>query len=62
MKLDYDNTRIRQNMEIEVTKQVEEKKPIELFSELYEMQNNKELTPEQEEYMRELIDAVWDGR
>ena len=62
MKLDYDNTRTRQNMEIEVTKQVEEKKPIELFSELYEMQNNKELTPEQEEYMRELIDAVWDGR
>ena len=62
MKLDYDNTRTRQNMDIEVTKQVEEKKPIELFSELYEMQNNKKLTTEQEEYMKEMIAAVWEDK
>jgi len=58
MKLDYDNTRTRANMNITGTVSVEKKQPIELFKELYELQNNKPLSEEQDEFLSELIDKL----
>ena len=60
MKLDYDNTRTRGNNEIEVTSSVEEKTPMELFSMLYKMQNNQDMTHKQEEFLSELIEIIWE--
>ena len=59
MKFDYDNKRTRQRQEIRSVEQVENKTPLELFSELYEMQNNQPLAKQQEQFMTELVDAIW---
>ena len=60
MRLDYDNTRTRKDAHIDTVEKIDEKKPIELFSELYEMQNNQEMSPEQEIYIKELIESIWE--
>ncbi len=38
---------------------LEGKQPIDLFEELYEKQNNKSMSPEQREFMEELINKVF---
>lgn len=60
MKLDYDNERTKNNSTISVTDSVESKSPIELFSEFYELQNNRNMTDEQEKFMIDLIDKIWE--
>lgn len=62
MKLDYDNTRTRQNTAVDCTDYAKSKPPLELFSDLYELQNNQPMTEEQTEFMRRMIEAVWDGK
>lgn len=59
MKLDYDNTRTRSNALIEGSENVETKSPLELFGDFYELQNNQPMTPEQVDYMRDLIEKTW---
>ena len=59
MRLDYDNARTRANMEISGAEAVELKSPLELFSELYEKQNNIEMSAEQEQFIAELIEDIW---
>ncbi len=62
MKLTYDNTRtrLRQNpMELEARP---EQSPMELFGELYSIQNNRSLSPEQTDYLQGLIDEIWEGQ
>ena len=61
MKLDYDNQRTKQNSIIESDFDVETKTPIELFEELYLLQNNVEMSDKQKEYMQNLIEEVWEG-
>lgn len=61
MKLGYDNTRTRRNQEVAVTERVEDKTPMELFCELFELQNNQGLSAEQMEYMEKKIEDVWGG-
>ncbi len=56
MKLDYDNQRTRTNAEITLDDRVEEKTPLELFAEFYEMQNNQPLSDEQAQFLQELIE------
>ena len=61
MKLDYDNTRTRKyndsfDADIE---QRQEKQPIELFEELYELQNNQQMDNEQREYINHIIEEIW---
>jgi exonuclease SbcD len=61
MKLDYDNTRTRKyndsfDGDIE---QRQEKQPIELFEELYELQNNQQMDNEQREYINHIIEEIW---
>ena len=62
MKLDYDNTRTQSNAEIDAVVDLEKKSPLEIFSEFFELQNNKEMTSEQTEFMRKLISEVWEAK
>ncbi|MBO5287487.1 MAG: exonuclease SbcCD subunit D [Clostridia bacterium] len=61
MKLDYDNQRTRQREIIFDGKREENKTPLLLFSELYQKQNNKKMTDEQEKYISSLIEEIWEG-
>lgn len=55
MRLEYDNKRTRENREIEGTSGEEEKSELELFGELYELQNNETMSPVQRSFMEKLI-------
>lgn len=59
MKFDYDNTRTRQKQDITQTENVEKKTPQQLFSELYELQNNRALSEEQMKLLDELVEDIW---
>jgi len=60
MKLDYDNKRTRLRQSVGEAEKVEEKSPLQLFSELYETQNNQPMNDEQLKFMAELIEEIWE--
>ena len=60
MKMDYDNTRTRNSQNIEEAKDICRKSPLELFGELYKIQNNQPLSEEQETFLKELIEKIWE--
>lgn len=60
MKLDYDNRRTRHQSELTAAEDIEEKTPLALFSEFYEMQNGTPLSSEQTAFMTDLIERVWE--
>lgn len=60
MKLDYDNRRTRENQVITRTEDVQAKTPLQLFEELYQLQNNREMAEEQKQYVQHLIEEVWE--
>ncbi len=60
MKLDYDNKRTRSNSQITGAQKVEEKSPLELFEDFYELQNNQPMSEEQREYISSLIESIWE--
>ncbi len=62
MKLSYDNTRTKQKNNIVTTTEIEEKLPIDLFMDFYKQQNNQEMDKEQINFVREIIDNVWEGQ
>lgn len=61
MQLKYDNTRTRSNQLIDRAEDVQRKSPLELFGELYALQNNQPMSEQQLEFTRELIESVWEG-
>lgn len=61
MKLSYDNTRTRTSHIIDGGADVQRKTPLELFGELYELQNNQPMSQEQKVFMEELIETIWEG-
>ena len=61
LKLTYDNTRTRTNQIIGGVENVNRKSPLELFEELYELQNNQPMSDIQREFTRELIESIWEG-
>ena len=61
MKLTYDNTRTREDRNLEINMEVEQKSPMELFKEFYEIQNNQSLSEDQREFMEEIIEEIWEG-
>lgn len=62
MKLDYDNARTRgQGSERLELEQLEEKSPLDLFSELFEKQNHKEMTEEQVRYVQAQMEKIWEA-
>ncbi len=62
MKLSYDNKRTRSNQVIEGAVDVEQRSPLDLFSEFYEKQNNQELSEEQKAFVRSCIESIWEVR
>ena len=62
MKLDYDNARTRANQTVNGAVAVEQKSPMELFSEFYELQNNQPMSDTQREFAAELMEKIWEGR
>lgn len=60
MKLSYDNLRTRAAVTVRGTAEVEEKSPMELLKEFYEMQNNQLMTDEQEEIARGMMEEIWE--
>lgn len=60
MKLDYDNLRTRDSGTVDAIENIESKSPFELFADLFKQQNNQDMSEEQEEIMRNLIDKIWE--
>ena len=60
MKLSYDNLRTRAAVTVSGTAEVEEKSPMELLKEFYELQNNQPMTDEQEEIARGMMEEIWE--
>ena len=59
-KLSYDNIRTRTDYLIEGAEDVRRKTPMELFAELYELQNGRSMTEEQTAFLAELIESCWE--
>lgn len=60
MKLSYDNLRTRAAGTVRGTAEVEEKSPMELLKEFYELQNNQSMTDEQEGIARGMMEEIWE--
>ena len=60
-KLDYDNTRTRSNATVDAAVDVERTSPLELFSQFFTMQNNKDFSEEQRSFAQNLIEEIWGG-
>lgn len=60
MKLSYDNTRTRLQQNPLETAAQPESSPLELFELLYEKQNNQPMTDEQAEFVRRLMEKIWE--
>ncbi len=61
IKFEYDNTRTRTQMHIDAAEDVEQKTPLELCKEFYQLQNNMEMNKEQEKYLASLIEKIWEA-
>lgn len=61
MKLSYDNTRTRTDQVVDGAENVKNKSPLELFEELYELQNNQPMSEVQMAFTRELIESIQEG-
>ena len=60
MKISYDNARTRMDCVIDAAENVQKKTPLELFGELYELQNNQPMTDQQRAFMQEMIESIWE--
>lgn len=56
MRLEYDNSRTRQNCVIEQFEEIEQKSELELFAAFYELQNNQKMSAEQTTFVGHLIE------
>lgn len=61
MKLDYDNTRTRSQGALQAAEEIEAKSPLQLFSDFYQAQNNLPMSREQADFVRALMERVWEG-
>ena len=62
MKLNYDNTRTRTDQLVEDASDVEKKTPLQLFEELYALQNNQPMNRQQADFVRSLIEDIEEER
>lgn len=58
MKLSYDNKRSSLNQHVEESKDIENKTPLELFEELFMLQNNQEMSEEQRKFTEDLMESI----
>ena len=62
MKLSYDNTRTRTNRIVGSAENVQQKSELQLFEELYELQNNRPMSEEQRAFAQSLIESIREGK
>ena len=60
LKLSYDNTRTRTDQVIGSAEDVRRRSPLELFGELYQLQNNQPMSETQSAFVLELIRSIWE--
>ena len=61
LRLSYDNTRTREDRTVGDAGDVKTRSPLELFGELYEIQNNQPMSDTQRSFALELIRSIWEG-
>ena len=61
MKLSYDNTRTRSYQNPLEQRTDPRTSPLDLFRQLFEAQNNQGMNEQQDAWLRELIDGIWEG-
>ena len=55
MRLEYDNSRTREEKSLESAKEAEQKSDLEMFEEFYELQNNRPMTDGQRAFVQEQL-------
>ena len=60
MRLDYDNKRTQSNQMIDVTENIENKTPLQLLQQFYEIQNNCAMTEEQTLFSAHIMEKIWE--
>ncbi|MCR4600674.1 MAG: exonuclease SbcCD subunit D [Clostridia bacterium] len=60
MKLEYDNTRTSDLQTVEGAVAAEKKTPLQLFGELYKLQNNSPMNDEMTGILEELVKEIWE--
>ena len=61
MKLEYDNKRTRANQAFTLEPSHNKISPVEMFNDFYKKQNNHEMSEEQENLIRGIIETIWEG-
>lgn len=60
LKLRYDNQRTKKESDVDHVNPAEQESPFQLFSRFYQEQNGGEFSPEQESFLQELINSIWE--
>jgi len=61
MRLDYDNTRTREDRDLSIPQEVERRSPLDLFEKFYEEQNNQPMSEEQRALAAGLLEEIEEG-
>ncbi len=61
LKLSYDNLRTQSTEEVTGALRPEERSPLDLFREFYQLQNNQPMGQAQEEFLKHLMEEIWEG-
>ncbi|MDO4305869.1 MAG: exonuclease SbcCD subunit D [Eubacteriales bacterium] len=58
MRLEYDNQRTRENRSVEADRTIEQKSELELFGDFFEIQNNRQMSEQQQIFAKNLIQEL----
>ena len=59
---DKDNRRTRSSQTVEALEKLEEQTPLDLFQQLYELQNNQPMSGEQARFCAALMESIWEEK
>lgn len=62
MRLEYDNTTTQKNQVISNTENIENKTPLQLLQQFYEVQNNCAMSEEQTIFSSKIIEQIWEEK
>lgn len=60
LRLSYDNTRTQADQIIDSATDIQRRSPLDLFEELYALQNNQPMSDEQRRFTQDLIASIWE--
>ncbi len=59
LQVEYDNARTRHDAVQEQVSMIEERSPLDLFADFYELRNERPMSAQQREYMQNLLQEIW---